>query len=58
MKDGLYVGPAGQFVLVVWDDGPYYDTGCTFYTLDGTSYCELDKVIQELINGYEYLGEI
>lgn len=58
MIEGIYIGPAGQFVLVEWGSGPGFMTGGLFYTVEGTYYCEIDSPIEYLLNGFEYLGEL
>ena len=58
MKEGFYVGPAGQIVEIHWSDGPGFNTGGLFWTTDGWYSKDLSKEIVELLAGWLYLGEI
>jgi len=59
MAEGMFVGPAGQLVEVIYDDGGGYpDLPGWMYSVDGWHYQELDGPITALMWGYEYLGEL
>lgn len=61
MKEGVYVGPAGQLLLIEWDDGPGYGHGHQTYTLDDQTFYAIDceyAPLKQLLEGWEYLGEL
>lgn len=59
IAEGVFVGPAGQLVEIVYPEGPdsWHDP-TWMYSVDGQCYQELDKEIVQLLWGYEYLGEL
>lgn len=61
MTEGVYVGPAGQLLLVEWDDGPGYGHGGVMYTLNGNIFYDIEcgyAPVKQLLEGWEYLGEL
>ena len=57
MKEGLYLSPSAEFVLIEWAEGPGFNTGCLMWTVGGNVWLELGKELKQVFKGFEYLGK-
>jgi hypothetical protein len=57
LKEGFYTGPTGQIIVIQWDDGPGFNTGCMMWSLDGQLWQELTPEIECLLEGWKLLKE-
>lgn len=58
VREGIYVGPAGQLVEIEWSSGPGYGHGGYMYSVNGQCYQELTDEVKQLMEGFEFLGEL
>lgn len=55
MKTGLYVGPAGQIIEIIYTDGPGFNTGSLMVSTDGNCFFGIYPYILTILEGYEFL---